>query len=181
MRVRLALVGPMGCGKSTVGSALAAHIGADFVDLDAWIERRAGESVANIFRTQGENAFRRMEADALAALTDSIHGHALVCATGGGIVTSAECRRQLADHWQVVYLAASVPTLAARLRAEYRQRPLLEPHGDCLEARIRELYEARRPWYEEVSDVCVRVDGRDVAEIVEDIVRWMKTHNGNLE
>ncbi len=59
------LVGFMGCGKSTVGRALADELGWTFVDLDEEIERKQGATIASIFDTRGEAAFREMECDAL--------------------------------------------------------------------------------------------------------------------
>ena len=78
---RIALIGFMGAGKTTVGAILAARLGWDFVDTDALIEVRAGAPVAAIFRERGEQAFRDLEADVLAELAQRQRA---VIATGGG-------------------------------------------------------------------------------------------------
>ncbi len=77
------LVGYMCCGKTTLGSAVAAELGVPFVDLDEWVERRAGCSVREIFATQGETAFRRMERAALREVASG-DGRGAIVACGGG-------------------------------------------------------------------------------------------------
>ena len=62
----VSIIGMPGCGKSTVGAALAKRLGKRFVDLDAEIERRTGHNIPDIFAQEGETAFRRYEAKVLA-------------------------------------------------------------------------------------------------------------------
>ena len=78
---RLVLTGFMGAGKTTVGSLLATRIGWDFLDLDAYIESRAGLSVPSIFATHGEPHFRQLESQALAS---ALGRDNIVLALGGG-------------------------------------------------------------------------------------------------
>jgi shikimate kinase len=78
---RLVLTGFMGAGKTTVGRLLAARLGWDFLDLDAYIESRAGLSVPSIFATHGERHFRQLES---AALASALGRNRLVLALGGG-------------------------------------------------------------------------------------------------
>ncbi|MCL6547931.1 MAG: shikimate kinase [Alicyclobacillus sp.] len=172
-RWRVALVGPMGSGKTTVGKALSGRIGARFVDLDDRIVKQAGMSIPDIFRTRGESGFRELEAGALAGLTREATAAPCVCATGGGIVTSPGCRQLLRESWDVVYLEATVATLVERLRGEVDVRPMLKPYADRLAERIQQLQSERAPWYLEVADVRISVDGRGVADIVEDIMGWL--------
>src|ERR1700733_15154780 len=87
------LVGFMGCGKSTIGKALADELGWSFVDLDEEIERRAGSTIATIFDTCGEEAFREMERAALQERIRTIQmGRPQVISLGGGaFVTDENC------------------------------------------------------------------------------------------
>ena len=78
---RIALTGFMGAGKTTVGRLLAAHLGWEFLDLDAYIESRAGLTVPAIFSTHGEPHFRQLESSALAS---ALGRGNLVLALGGG-------------------------------------------------------------------------------------------------
>ena len=81
-----------GCGKSTVGAALAKRLDKKFVDLDAEIERRTGHNIPDIFAQEGEDAFRRYEADVLAEVAK---GNSQVIACGGGVIKSPANTRAL--------------------------------------------------------------------------------------
>jgi shikimate kinase len=117
------LTGLMGSGKTTVGKMLAASLGWRFVDTDQMVARRAGKSIPKIFASQGEKAFRSLETRALG----SIRGDKTVVATGGGIVLSPKNRAWMRRHGIVIYLAASVRRIAARLSAgQLATRPLLK-------------------------------------------------------
>jgi shikimate kinase len=140
---RVALVGFMGAGKSSVGPALAMRLGLAFVDLDQAIVMRTGRTIAQIFAAEGEEGFRRREAEILA---DSLEGPALVIATGGGIVEAAENRRRLVVEARTVWLDVRFDTVCRRLQQDAggRERPLLERLGwDGLRA----LHRRRRPLY----------------------------------
>lgn len=112
MTARVVLVGMMGAGKTTVGRALAARIGWDFVDLDAAIERLAGRSVAEIFAEDGEAAFRELEH---AAASMAARGHRVVIAAGGGAFIQPKTRAVLREGASVVWLSCAVDTLHARI------------------------------------------------------------------
>ena len=81
----VSIIGMPGCGKSTVGAALAKRLDKKFVDLDAEIERRTGHNIPDIFAQEGEAAFRRYEADVLAEVAKS---NSQVIACGGGVIKS---------------------------------------------------------------------------------------------
>lgn len=117
------LVGFMGCGKTTVGRALARRLGWRFLDLDRVIERRGGGSVRGLFRRRGEEAFRRLEAVEIRRLHRIRHR---VVAAGGGAPVAPRNRYWLKRAGVVVYLRVPVPVLVRRLRRA-RNRPLLAP------------------------------------------------------
>ena len=81
----VSIIGMPGCGKSTVGAALAKRLDKKFVDLDAEIERRTGHNIPDIFAQEGEDAFRRYETDVLAEVAK---GNSQVIACGGGVIKS---------------------------------------------------------------------------------------------
>lgn len=131
------LTGFMASGKSTVGRRLAASLGVEFVDLDAEIEDGAGMSVAEIFRCEGESAFRARETAVLAAASQL--GSAVV-ATGGGVVLAEENRAFLA-RGTTVWLNPSLDILKARLAASnQRDRPLAAADLESLWRRRLPLY-----------------------------------------
>jgi shikimate kinase len=80
---RLALVGPMASGKTTLGRLLAKQLGLRFVDSDHEIERRSGVSIATIFDIEGEEAFRDREERTIEELMQQA---GVLVATGGGSV-----------------------------------------------------------------------------------------------
>jgi shikimate kinase len=163
---RIALVGMMGSGKSTVGRSLAERLGCPFVDLDAAIEAESGVSIPRIFATGGEAAFRAWEERVLRELTGTSQD--MVLATGGGVVVTPGCRDLLRGQWRTVWLFAGVDTLVERLQPEMQARPMLQT-GEPLAQRVRALIAARQAWYEAVAEWTVSVDGRSVEEIVREL------------
>jgi shikimate kinase len=138
--MRIYLTGFMGCGKTTVGRALARRLGIPFVDLDHEIERQAGMTVRLIFERQGEPAFRRMEADALRgtlALPD------VVVAMGGGTMTFEANARLAAANGLTVWLNPAFATIAKRIGGRGKaDRPLFKDEVQALA-----LYRERLPAY----------------------------------
>ncbi len=156
----------MGAGKSAVGRRLARRLGWDLLDSDRQVEAMTGRTVPEIWRADGEAAFRRLEsqvlADALASTTPK------VIAAAGGVVLDEGNRRLLTDHHPVVWLRAPLSTLLARVR-KGEGRPLL---ADDPAGAMRRLERERRPFYEEVADLTVDVDNDHPADhVTERIVR----------
>jgi shikimate kinase len=145
--MRIALLGFMGSGKSTVGQLLAARLQLPFYDSDAEIVARLGTPIPELFRLKGEASFRDIEQDVLATFSRLPEG---VLATGGGIITR-ETSRPLLQEWKKVFLAVEFDELLARLSdGERANRPLLT---DLIEA--KKLYEKRLPIYTAWADIQV--------------------------
>lgn len=158
--VHLVLVGHMGSGKSSVGRRLADEMGRPFVDTDHLIEQQERRSIRDIFAADGEDVFRGIESSVLSeALASPVPS---VIATGGGIVGREE-NRHLLEHHHVVWLRASIDTLATRVASGASRRPLLD--GD-LRHRLGELDDRRRGLYGAVASVSVDVDGLDLDAVV---------------
>ena len=140
----IVLVGMPGCGKSSIGAALARRTGREFADTDEWVAKSAGKPIPEIFAENGEAAFREMEKDALVALCKR---SGLVIATGGGIVKSQENRNIIRQNGVVVFLdrdVAELPILG---------RPLSQSEG------VAALSAARLPLYSQWSDCTIPVRG----------------------
>ena len=155
----IALWGFMGCGKTTVGKALARRLGWPFVDLDEVLVATHGPIAAQ-FVAVGEEVFRRREAEALAQLCDH---QVRVLSVGGGTPVPEGNRLLLRASYRTVFLDASWSTLTARVHgAQADARPLWN-------AAARERYDARRPAYE-AADVRVSTDALGVDTVVDRIV-----------
>lgn len=137
------LLGFMGSGKTTIGQKLAERLGWDFYDLDDDIERSAGRSIADIFREQGEEEFRRLEREALDERVRIVQsGHAMVLALGGGACLNEICLQRLANNGVTVFLDCDFDILSVRV-AQFRHRPLANDPKQ-----FRALFEQRRPIYQ---------------------------------
>jgi len=153
------LTGFMGAGKTSVGAALARRMGCAFHDLDALMVERAGRSVAELFETSGEPEFRRLEAEALAALLAKLGEAPAVVALGGGTLEKPQNLAAVRQAGVLVALDAPVETLFARTRAAAGTRPLAAD-----EAQFRRLYERRRALYL-AADVVVDSGQGDVEAV----------------
>jgi shikimate kinase len=157
------LVGMMGTGKSSVGRRLAHRLGRDLVDSDEQVERRTGRTVAEIFRADGEAAFRALESEVLAEALAS--ERPAVVAAAGGTVMDPENRRRIREGGFVVWLRADPSTLESRVRSGLH-RPLLDEDPAGV---LRRLASQRAPLYAEVADLVVDVDDIRIDDVVERI------------
>ena len=157
----------MGSGKTTVGRAAADRLGWRFLDSDRQVEERAGRTVEEIWREEGEAGFRYLETEALADALDSAQDAPAVVAAAGGVVLNPDNRALLKTHPPVVWLRARPETLAQRVGTG-AGRPLLA--GDPAGALVR-LSEERRPYYEDVADTVIDVDDLSPAEVVDRVVQ----------
>ncbi|MFN0281724.1 MAG: shikimate kinase [Kineosporiaceae bacterium] len=161
-RPLVVVVGPMGSGKSTVGSILARRLGVALRDTDADVEVRAGKSVSDIFVDDGEPVFRDLERQAVVVALDE---HPGVLALGGGAVMDPLTEEALRGH-TVVFLDVQVTDAARRIGLN-RDRPLLlgNPRAQWLR-----IMERRRPVYQRVSTAVVPTDGRTPEEVAEAVL-----------
>jgi shikimate kinase len=162
------LVGLMGAGKTTVGKALARRLAYRFVDVDQEIEARTGVSVRTIFEIEGEEGFRRREAQVIADLA-GVKGH--VVATGGGAVLLPENRRNLQASGFVIYLNVPLATLYERTRHD-RKRPLLQVSDP--RQKLRELYAQRDPLYREIANLIISGSRITVQSVLQLLSKEMK-------
>ncbi|CAN2198509.1 AroK Shikimate kinase [Candidatus Nanopelagicaceae bacterium] len=160
MAPRVILIGPMGSGKTTIGSLLAEKLGLAFRDTDHLIEEREEKPVSQIFLDQGEDVFRAIEKR---VLRDELLTDATVLSLGGGAPISIDAQSALrAISSYIIFLDISLSTVVPRIGFN-RDRPLLlnNPRGQW-----QSLMEARRPIYEALADVTINVDDKSEEEIV---------------
>ncbi|GAA4685425.1 shikimate kinase [Pseudonocardia yuanmonensis] len=154
----LVLVGPPGAGKSTVGRVLGRRLAVPFTDVDSEIEARVGTTIAEMFTSQGEEAFRAVEREVVAELLATDCG---VLALGGGSVLAESTRARLAGH-RVVYLKVGLAD-GIRRTGMSTARPLLA--GVNPRATFRALLEARAPLYEAVATVQIDTVKRSANQV----------------
>jgi len=164
----IALVGPMGSGKTTVGRVLAPRLGLEFVDLDQVIEQRCGVEVAVIFEIEGEAGFRLRERAMLEELT---RRNGILLATGGGSVLDPINREVLRERALVVWLQTGVDQQLWRLARDQR-RPLLRAPNR--RQRLESLAAERDPIYRACAHLVVRsadVSPTAMAAVLERAIR----------
>jgi shikimate kinase len=158
------LVGFMGCGKSVVGRELAGRLGWAFCDIDSDIEAEQGITIAAIFDTRGEEAFRQMETEAIRKRVQSIEsGAPAVVALGGGAFTRQQNYDLLEDNGITVWLDCPLPLIKKRIEGS-TGRPLARDPG-----KFEVLYWARRESYAR-ADYRIDISGDDPSEAVNAIL-----------
>ncbi|MFA5853009.1 MAG: shikimate kinase [Spirochaetales bacterium] len=149
---KIALIGFMGCGKTSIGKVLASRLSAPFVDLDEEIERIKGRTVKQIFESEGEAVFRTIETETLSRLAQRKGDLILSC--GGGIVLSAANSELLSREYLAVWIHVPAEELIKRLSRERDGRPLLNDVN--FEEKVKKLLEIRLPLYKKASAVTYR-------------------------
>lgn len=163
----------MGSGKTTVGRELARRLGRPFIDSDHQVEARYGRTVREIWTTDGEPAYRRLEADALA---EAVAGERpVVIAAAGGVVLDSANRAVLRRAGIVVWLDGDPEVLAARA-VTGEHRPLLD--GDPVAA-LRSMSADRRHLYDEVADHVIDVTRLSPEEVTDRVVALIDREAGH--
>jgi len=162
------LIGLMGSGKSILGKQLASRLSLDLVDLDDLIVSQAGKTIPEIFKDEGEEAFRALESKVLAeALAQD---NEQIIATGGGAVLSAENRALMKQNGYVIWLDASPTVLAERIAGD-TNRPLLDDVDPLF--KMISLATQRNPLYAEVADLRVDTEKLSDKEAVAKIINFL--------
>jgi shikimate kinase len=154
------LIGMMGSGKTTIGQRLAKSLGHGYFDTDALIAQAAQQTIAEIFQSSGEEVFRELETQTLAALSPLLR---CTIATGGGIILKPENWGYL-RHGVIVWLDAPVDVLYKRLTAD-STRPLLQTGN--LRDRLETLDADRRACYAQ-ADIQVAITAADTPDAIVD-------------
>jgi len=158
----------MGAGKSTVGKLLAKKLGRRFLDADHVIEDRCGVKIPVIFEMEGEDGFRKREAQVIKDITAE---HDVILATGGGAVLLPENRQILSERGAVIYLHANPIELWHRTKGG-EGRPLLK-NGDAKKI-LENLYAIRDPLYREIADYVIETGKPSVNQLVNTLIMQLE-------
>jgi len=160
----LYLIGFMGVGKTTIGKQIAALNKVVFIDTDSQIEKETSKSIKEIFETDGEIAFRKLETDTIR----SINRKAII-ACGGGLPAHNNNIEYLKHKGTVIYLKASTETLIKRLEKNKNKRPLISnlTNEKRLEF-IRKILKEREKSYKQ-ADYTIETDNKTVKEVLREI------------
>lgn len=165
--VNLALIGFMGAGKTSVGRLVAEQLHFDYLDTDELIVSRTGRSISEIFKTDGEPAFRALERQVVVELVERTK---TLVSTGGGLPVNPANLTSLKTHALVVCLWASPDKIWERVKNQ-SHRPLL--HAPDPQKKVRDLLAAREPFYKQ-ADVLVNTDIRSVREVAQQVVHQFR-------
>jgi shikimate kinase len=174
-RPHVAIIGLMGAGKSTVGRRLARELGMAFVDSDELVVAAAGRSIAEIFASEGESAFRSHE---FAAAQRAFGGAPSVVALGGGAVTHPPTREVIEHSAVRVYLHMEPRTVVMHLRTARTSRPLVGAKPTL--ERVKELLGQREALYCE-AEITVSGERRSSGQIAREIARLLALYRATGE
>ncbi|MCP4787565.1 MAG: shikimate kinase [Fuerstiella sp.] len=162
------LIGYRGCGKSSVGPLLAARLQCRCVDSDDEIESSSGKTIGEIFADDGESTFRALETE---VLTQLLNKPPVVIAAGGGAILAPVNRELMKEAGPVVWLTASVATLASRIGRDgtsQRRRPSLT--GKSIDDEVADVLEARLPLYKDAATITIDAESESPLQIADRIV-----------
>ncbi len=165
---RVLLIGMMGVGKSTVGTALSARTGWPYYDNDDLVVRATGKSAPDVLDDSGLGELRAVESLALVqALTiDS----PLIAGIAGGVIDESADRERLRESDAViVWLRAKIETLIARV-GDGAGRPWLQPDPD---AAMRKMYAGRAARYAAVASLVVDIDDLPPTVVAERVMGFL--------
>jgi shikimate kinase len=162
----IVLVGFMASGKTLISNKLAQLLQRDVVSTDNLIEKKDGRPITEIFQGSGETHFRALEKEAVREVSAK---EGLILDCGGGVVLDPENISNLKKTGIIIYLSTSPEVIWERVKGK-KHRPLLNVEDP--KAKIRELLEARRPYYEQ-ADHIVDTNGKSVEQVCSEIMELM--------
>lgn len=169
MSPRVVLVGAPGSGKSTIGKLLAEKLRVDFSDTDELIEKSAGKSISAIFVEDGEAAFRKIEAEQVAAAVAQSNG---VVSLGGGAVLNP-VTRELLKTVPTLWLEVSQQAAASRVGLA-QARPVLVGN---VRSKLVQLLQERTPLYQEVAAYTVETSDKTESDVLAIALEWVQSVN----
>lgn len=165
--MRIFIIGYKSSGKTTIGKKLANRLKMEFIDLDEYIERKAGRSVPEIYIDEGDEKFRTIE---WKALNEIIHKDNIVVSTGGGVPCHCDNMHIMRENGKVLYLKLDNDTLVSRLKHATIDRPIVKGKND---EQLREyVSELRNKCEHHYLTATYTINAKDVK--IEDVIRVLE-------
>ena len=158
-RLRIALIGLRGAGKSTLGAKLGGHLDVSFIELDRAIEKDTGMPLAEIFSLYGQSGYRAIEKRTLERVMQE-HNRG-VFSIGGGVVSEKETYDCLLSHCYTVWIKAQPEEHMSRVMAQGDFRVMAG--SDRAMEDLRRILESREPLYRK-ADMVLDTSGASVEE-----------------
>lgn len=152
----IVLIGPMGCGKSSIGVKTARRLSLEFIDMDRYIEQKSGMTIPRMFAEKGENFFRDMETR---AATELAQKEGAVIATGGGVVLREENMGALGETGRVIFIERPLGDILNDV--DIKDRPLLKGGA----GKLSEIYSQRYGLYRGYADRVLYNGGTEQAAV----------------
>ena len=162
MKNKIVLIGMPGCGKTTIGKILSTQLNLKFYDMDEYIQKTSGKTIAELFE-KGEDNFRDLETQ---ACRDLIKKNNVIISTGGGVVKRKENVDILKEDSTIIFLDRPVEKIIGDV--DISKRPLLKDGKE----KVLVLYKERYELYKKAADKIIVNDGtvKDVVEKIKDII-----------
>ena len=175
--MNIVLIGFRGTGKSTVGKHLANRLERDFIDSDKYVEDSTGKTIKHIFEEDGEEGFRKIEADIIAKLSRMDNK---IIAVGGGAILRKDNVRNLKDNGFLVLLEATPEIIHKRITQDEKtqQRPSLTDKTPLDE--IKHLLKQRESPYRNAADYTINTSYVACEDIVNEIIATIKKQSNQI-
>ncbi|HYL85302.1 MAG TPA: helix-turn-helix transcriptional regulator [Candidatus Angelobacter sp.] len=170
-RMRIALIGLRGAGKSTLGARLADEVKIRFIELDNEIEKDTGMPLGEIFSLYGQSGYRAIERRTLERILKE--QERAVISVGGGVVSEKETYDLLLSHCYTVWVKAQPEEHMSRVMAQGDLRPMAA--NDQAMEDLRRILEAREPLYRK-ADLCLNTSGSTVEESLAKLKAELQAH-----
>ena len=172
-RMRIALIGLRGAGKTTLGSKLAGESQVPFIEMDREIEKDTGMPLAEIFALYGPSGYRAIEKRTLERVLNE--NERAVLSVGGGVVSEKETFDYLLSHCYTVWIKAQPEEHMTRVMAQGDFRAMAG--NDQAMEDLRRILEAREPLYRQ-ADMELDTSGTSAEE---SFSRLITTLRANLQ
>lgn len=171
--MNIVLIGMSGAGKTTIGKNLSRKLDYSFFDTDELVVDHMEMSIDKIFERYGEKKFRSIEEKVIRDISSEDKS---IISTGGGSIINKGNIKNLKMNGRIVFLEGEMETLIGNLKKSHIKRPLLTSN-ETLKSDMRKIYKVREDLYRNYADIVIKVDGRTIEDISNDIIE----RNKNVE